>query len=252
MLDATAIWWRIQLDPESRDLDDEFTTAVDRAIGDTEDWAARAPEDAEAWFYLGAAYAARVQWRVLREEKLAAARDGKRIKDALERALALEPDLDDAYFGIGMYRYYADVAPAAARFLRFLLLLPGGDRKDGLAQMLRARGRRAGSCRARPTISSTSSISGTSAGPIARSSCSRTCGIATRATRCFRCRSPTSRTPTCTTSRPASIRGDRCWAWPATAASTPRRSPRSGRASGWRGISTRSAKPMRRSHSCSR
>jgi tetratricopeptide (TPR) repeat protein len=139
VLDATAIWWRIQLDPESRELDDEFTTSVDLAIDDSEDWAARAPEDAEAWFYLGAAYAARVQWRVLREEKLAAARDGKRIKDALERALALEPDLNDAYFGIGMYRYYADVAPAAARFLRFLLLLPGGDRKDGLAQMLRAR-----------------------------------------------------------------------------------------------------------------
>lgn len=141
VLDATALWWRIQLDPESRVLDDEFSASVERAIRATEEWTVRTPEDAEAWFYLGGAYAARVQWRVLREEKLAAARDGKRIKDALERALALDPGLDDAYFGIGMYRYYADVAPAAARFLRFLLLLPGGDRKDGLAQMLRARSR---------------------------------------------------------------------------------------------------------------
>ena len=95
---------------------------------DADAWTVRAPDDAEAWFYLGGAYAARVQWRVLREERLAAARDGKRIKDALERALALDPGLDDAYFGIGMYRYYADVAPAAAKILRFLLLLPGGDR----------------------------------------------------------------------------------------------------------------------------
>ena len=31
----------------------------------------------------------------------------------------------------GMYRYYADVAPAAAKVLRFLLLLPGGDREGG-------------------------------------------------------------------------------------------------------------------------
>ena len=105
----------------------------------TDAWTVRAPDDAEAWFYLGGAFAARVQWRVLREERLAAARDGKRIKDALERALTLDPELDDAYFGIGMYRYYADVAPAVARFLRFLLLLPGGDRREGLAQMLRAR-----------------------------------------------------------------------------------------------------------------
>ena len=139
MLEATALWWRIQLDPESRALDGEFSTSVERAIQTTTAWTVRAPDDAEAWFYLGGAYAARVQWRVLREERLAAARDGKRIKDALERALTLDPGLDDAYFGIGMYRYYADVAPAAAKILRFLLLLPGGDRREGLAQMLRAR-----------------------------------------------------------------------------------------------------------------
>lgn len=141
VLAATAIWWRILLDPESRALDDEFSSAVERAIRTNEEWTKRSPDDAEAWFYLGGAYAARVQWRVLRGAKLAAARDGKRIKEALERATELAPDLDDAYFGIGLYRYYADVAPATAKFLRFLLLLPGGDREAGLEQMLRARNR---------------------------------------------------------------------------------------------------------------
>jgi Tetratricopeptide repeat len=141
VLAATSLWWRIQLDPESRELDDEFSTAVDRAIASTEAWTDRAPEDAEAWFYNGGAYAARVQWRVLRNEKLSAARDGKNIKVALERAIELDPTLEDAYFGVGMYKYYADVAPAAAKVLRFLLLLPGGDRKEGLEQMLRARSR---------------------------------------------------------------------------------------------------------------
>ena len=52
-------------------------------------------------------------------------------------ALALEPQLDDAWFGIGLYHYYADVAPAALKLLRMLLLLPGGDRNQGLAEMLR-------------------------------------------------------------------------------------------------------------------
>lgn len=141
VLNATAIWWRILLDPESRALDADFTAAVERAIRTSEAWTERAPDDPEAWFYLGGAYGARVQWRVLRNEKLAAARDGRHIKLALERAVALDPDLDDAYFGIGLYRYYADVAPAAARFLRFLLLLPGGDRTEGLEQMRRARHR---------------------------------------------------------------------------------------------------------------
>ena len=104
VLNATAIWWKILLDPESRDLDDEFSTAVEHAIESTEAWTDRAPDDAEAWFYNGGAYAARVQWRVLRNEKLAAARDGKRIKLALERAIELDPTLEDAYFGVGMSR----------------------------------------------------------------------------------------------------------------------------------------------------
>jgi tetratricopeptide (TPR) repeat protein len=141
VLEATALWWQIQLDPESRALDPGFTASVERAIRTTEAWTERAPDSAEAWFYLGGAYGARVQWRVLRGEKLAAARDGKQIKEAMDRAIALEPGMDDAYFGLGMYKYYADVAPAAARILRFLLLLPGGDRKEGLREMLRARSR---------------------------------------------------------------------------------------------------------------
>ena len=208
-------------------------------------------DDAEAWFYLGGAYARRVQWRVLREEKLAAARDGKRIKEALERAIALDPDLDDAYFGIGMYRYYADVAPAAAKILRFLLLLPGGDRdRRPRADAARAR-RAAGCCRAKPTTSSTSSISGTS---------SRT----DRARR-----APASR---CTTRYPGnplflveiardsghvSARhhgqpryvADAARRWRASSGSTSRRSPRCG--PGWASpdSSTRSVRPITRSSS---
>ena len=66
---------------------------------------------------------------------LAAARDGKRIKEALERALALDAGLSDARFGIGLYKYYAAIAPAFARFFRFLFLLPGGNREEGLSDM---------------------------------------------------------------------------------------------------------------------
>ncbi|MBA3887791.1 MAG: hypothetical protein H0X67_18995 [Acidobacteria bacterium] len=139
VLAATALWWQILLDQENPALDDEFNAAAERAIRTTEAWVDRAPASAEAWFYLGGAYAVRVQWRVLRNEKLAAARDGRRIHQALSQALSLNPELDDAYFALGMYRYYADVAPTAARILRFLLLLPGGDREAGLAEMLRAR-----------------------------------------------------------------------------------------------------------------
>ena len=137
-LEALSLWWQIQLDPESKALDTRFLTKVNEAIAAAERMTAASPGSAEAWFYLGAAYGVRAQFRVHRYERLAAARDGKRIKESLERALVLDPNLHDAEFGIGMYRYYADIAPAVFRFLRFLLLLPGGDREDGLRQLERA------------------------------------------------------------------------------------------------------------------
>lgn len=137
-LEALSLWWQIQLDPDSRALDPAFAAKVTEAITEAERLTGAEPNRAEAWFYLGAAYGVRAQWRVHRVERLAAARDGKRIKESLERALALDPAMHDAEFGVGMYRYYADVAPAVLRFLRWLLLMPGGNRVEGLQQLERA------------------------------------------------------------------------------------------------------------------
>jgi tetratricopeptide (TPR) repeat protein len=137
-LEALSLWWQIQLDPDSLRLDAPFMARANAAIAEAERMTKAEPRRAEAWFYLGAAYGVRAQFRVHRVQRLAAARDGKRIKQSLERALALDPEMHDAEFGIGMYRYYADIAPAVFRFLRFLLLMPGGDRVDGLAQLERA------------------------------------------------------------------------------------------------------------------
>jgi hypothetical protein len=139
VMEAATLWWEISLDPRSRALDTRMTRTVEQAIARTEAWTTREPQRAEAWLARGAAYGARAQFRVERRERLGAARDGKHIKSALERALALDPAMHDAKFGIGMYRYYAAVAPAAFRFLRLLLLLPGGDRAGGLRQMIDAR-----------------------------------------------------------------------------------------------------------------
>ena len=138
LLDVLSLWWQMQLDAESLSNDARFSARVDATIEALEAWTQEQPDKAEAWFYLGGAYGARAQWQALRGERLAAAREGKRIKQALERALELDQNLHDAWFGIGLYHYYADVAPTAAKMLRWLLALPGGDRVGGLNEMLRA------------------------------------------------------------------------------------------------------------------
>jgi len=140
-LRAVAVWWRIQIAPEDRTLDDRLNEAAAEAIRLAEAWTRREPNRGEAWFYLAGSYGPLVEWRALRGQRLAAARDGGRIKEALERALALDPSIEDAHFGIGLYHYYADVAPAALKLLRWLLLLPGGNRMQGLREMEEARTR---------------------------------------------------------------------------------------------------------------
>jgi tetratricopeptide (TPR) repeat protein len=141
VLETMALWWRMRLDVNDRSLDQAFESQVDTALGATEAWVARDPNKAEAWFYLGASYGVRAQWRSVRGEQLAAARDGTRIKESLERAIALDPTMHDARYGAGLYQYYADVAPSAFKLLRWLLLLPGGDRVAGLRDMEQARTR---------------------------------------------------------------------------------------------------------------
>lgn len=139
VLGVVAMWWRIQIDPENRADDRRFSERAAAAIAAADGWTKREPQRAEAWFYLAAAYAPLAQWQILRGERVAAARGGNRIRVALERTLAIDPTLSDAHFGIGLYYYYADVAPTGAKFVRWLLFLPGGDRAKGLSEMSRAR-----------------------------------------------------------------------------------------------------------------
>ena len=228
---VSALWWQIQLDDESTALDAEFERRVEAAIAAADAWTVSEPQRAEAWFYLGAAYGARVQWRVLRAERVAAARDGKRIKEALEQALALDPSLHDARFGIGLYKYLRRCCargrqvpslPAAAARRR--------PRRAGCATCcLRASTARC--CAARPTTSCTGSTSGTRSSRSAASRCCRGCTPATRATRSSRSASLRSRSSTSTIHRPASPRGRNCWRRPTPGGCMRRRSRRRAHAS---------------------
>ena len=111
---AVADYWRLLINPEDTSPDTALLNRINGAISATEAWVAREPKRAEAWFYLGGAYGTRVLFRGLRGQYLSAARDGRRIHDALQLAISLDPSLGDAYFGLGLYHYYAAIAPRAS------------------------------------------------------------------------------------------------------------------------------------------
>lgn len=141
VVDLARRQWEILIDPADRSRDAAALAAIEQALERARLWTEREPRRAEAWFYQGAALGVRIQLRVLRGQHLAAARDGRAIKEALERSLALDPGFADADLALGLYEFYAGVAPRALRLLGRLLLLPGGDRARGLERLERASAR---------------------------------------------------------------------------------------------------------------
>ncbi len=97
------------------------------------------PRDMEALFYLAQTHGVRAGYRFQRRKSLlGAARDASKSKKYSEAYVKQNPEHADAYIALGLYNYYADIAPSMLKFVRFLLMIPGGDKKLGLQQLERA------------------------------------------------------------------------------------------------------------------
>ena len=152
LLEADANWWKIYLteanliDPDVFEALSEAVTPYDSDFRRLDELAIRKAEtrihahqdEARSYFYEGVAYGLRARLEALRDHALATARTGKRLRSFSLAALKLDPNLNDAYFGVGLYNYFVDTLPTYVKMLRFLILLPGGDRLVGLRQMQEA------------------------------------------------------------------------------------------------------------------
>ncbi len=71
-----------------------------------------------------------------RNHWLRAANDGRRALSIVQKAYELQPDNADILLGIGIYNYYAEIAPDRYPILKpFMLFLPHGDKAKGIAQL---------------------------------------------------------------------------------------------------------------------
>jgi len=152
LLEADASWWKIYLtegdlvDPDVFEARSEATTPYDEDFKRSDELAIRKAEihlhahqdEAGNYFSEGLAYGLRSQLEALRDHALATARAGKKLRNLSLEALKLDPNLNDAWFGVGLYNYFVDTLPTYVKMLRFLIMLPGGDRVEGLRQMEQA------------------------------------------------------------------------------------------------------------------
>jgi tetratricopeptide (TPR) repeat protein len=152
LLEAEAIWWRIYystadlLDPDVFDVarseaspeDSHFSDLINVAITRSE-VRIRAHQDvARNTLYEGMAYALEGRLTGLRGKDLAMTRSAKKMRTLLLSALKMDPNLTDAYLGLGIYNYFIDTLPPAIKVLKFFANVPGGNRAQGLRQIRQA------------------------------------------------------------------------------------------------------------------
>lgn len=150
LLEANARWWRIYceaceikwnlVDAGKRDAakgDDEYLALAENGIQLAEAQLKTKPS-AEMRFYAGMGYALKARLLALRNERRATARAGVKAREHLLEAVRLDPNLADAYLGLGLYNYYVDTLSGFVKVLRFFMGIPGGTKKEGMQQLEKA------------------------------------------------------------------------------------------------------------------
>ncbi|MGH9704140.1 MAG: hypothetical protein ACRD4K_12270 [Candidatus Acidiferrales bacterium] len=147
LLEAEARWWKIYCEALEvkygmvdawkrgrRPGDDEYLALADRAISLAQ-VQLKISDSAEMHLYAGMGLALKAKLYGLREERRAVAHAGVDAREQFLRATQLDPDLADAYTGLGLYNYYADALSGIAKVLRFFMGIPGGSKMEGIKQL---------------------------------------------------------------------------------------------------------------------
>jgi tetratricopeptide (TPR) repeat protein len=114
-----------------------FFAKMDEAIALGESAVKANSKDASARFFLGGAYGYEARYLALQERWWDAYQKGKKGVSHLERVAKDRPDFGDAYLGLGIYHYYADVIPSVLKFFSKVVGM-GGDKKRGLEEIHRS------------------------------------------------------------------------------------------------------------------
>jgi len=137
-LEASAlIWWGEARGDESFQadvIDSLLADAVTRA-GDAIQAATTDSARSASYFWLGTALGYRARQAEMRGSYWRAAREAKRMRSALEQALALDSTCTDCLLGLGVYDYALARASTIARLIARLIGLGGGDAERALERL---------------------------------------------------------------------------------------------------------------------
>jgi tetratricopeptide (TPR) repeat protein len=124
---ATLEYLEDESDPK---LDKEYEGLTDKAIEVGKTWLAKHPGDANAYMCMGGMYGLRARLAVLQHRWIKAYFDGRKALSYMHQSLKVDPELYDAYLGLGMYEYYSGTLTGVVKILAKLVM--PGDAKKGI------------------------------------------------------------------------------------------------------------------------
>lgn len=111
-----------------------FEKILDDSIAGIKRWMKQHPDDPNAYMGIGALYGLRAMFSMRNRSWITAYFSGRKAIKSLEKSLELDPTYYDAYFGLGIYQYYAGTLPAVIKILAKIVAIKG-DPDEGVAQL---------------------------------------------------------------------------------------------------------------------
>lgn len=137
---AMIAWSRYEYEYELSDDKQRkvFEKTLDDSISGIKRWIKKHPDDPNAFMGVGALYGLRAMFTMRNRSWITAYFSGRKAIANLEKSLELDPTYYDAYFGLGIYNYFAGTLPNVIKILAKIVAIKG-DPDKGVEQLHAAR-----------------------------------------------------------------------------------------------------------------
>jgi tetratricopeptide (TPR) repeat protein len=124
---AMIAWSRYEYEFETSDDKQRkiFEKILDNSISGIKRWIKKNPEDPNAYMGIGALYGLRAMFNMRNRNWVTAYFAGRKAIKNLEKSLDLDPTYYDAYFGLGIYEYFAGTLPSVIKTLAKIVAIKG-------------------------------------------------------------------------------------------------------------------------------
>jgi len=124
---AMIAWSRYEYEFETSDDHQRkiFEKILDDSIDGIKRWIKKHPDDSNGYMGIGALYGLRALFNMRNRNWVTSYFAGRKAISNLEKSLKLDPTYYDAYFGLGIYEYFAGTLPSVIKILARVVAIKG-------------------------------------------------------------------------------------------------------------------------------